>query len=67
MIDRKDYTRVQWGTFPTDVTSPLPSQRLGSSSNKRDNEYKPTDRPVDRPAAVPSPPPSQAGATERCR
>ncbi len=55
--------RQQWGAFPLDVTSPLPSQRLGSSGNRQESDY----RPMDRSPQKPSTPPPASKEAEPCK
>jgi hypothetical protein len=42
-----------WNAYPMDVTSPLPSQRLGSS----DSQGVCVDKAADTPTKAPPPPP----------
>lgn len=51
MFEINTYTHVPWGgTYPTDVTSPVPSQRPGTADSQRTTEPKPSTPPVFEPS-----------------
>jgi hypothetical protein len=64
MTNATDFTRAPWSVFPTDVTSPLPAQRSGSSDRQDKADYAPAEKQADRPNVAPRPAKREQSAGE---
>ena len=49
------FSHERWGVFPTDVTSPTPSQVLGSTGTQGTAQPAPPPKPQPAPLAPPPP------------